>query len=114
MKYIILESRPQLGWGGRTVIRQKFGQTDVKTVIGGLINIVSYSDSRLHAAGDLLHFIFRDRYVEWAAARGGVCVCEGGQCMFFKFCMYSKWFNFKAYTLQRYSDKKSHFFYSTG
>ena len=26
----------------------------------------------LHAAGDLLHFIFCDRYVEWAAARGGV------------------------------------------
>ena len=47
----------------------------------------------LHAAGDLLHFIFCDRYVEWAAARGGVGR-GGGQCTFFKFCLYSKWFHF--------------------
>ena len=27
---------------------------------------------------DLLHFTFRDCYVGWAVARGGVCVCGGG------------------------------------
>ena len=32
----------------------------------------------LYAAGDLLHFISHDRYVELATARGGVCVCVGG------------------------------------
>ena len=32
----------------------------------------------LYAVEDLLHFL-RDRYVIWAAARGGVCVCVCGQ-----------------------------------
>ena len=32
----------------------------------------------LYAAGDLLHFIFRDIYVGWAVARGGVCLCVCG------------------------------------
>ena len=32
----------------------------------------------LYATGDLLHFIFLDIYVAWAAARGDVCVGEGG------------------------------------
>ena len=56
----------------------------------------------LYAAGDLLHFIFRDRYVGWAVVRGGmgwglssnsVCIADG--------------LIYKAYTLQRYSDTKS-------
>ena len=29
----------------------------------------------LYAAGDLLHFLFRDRYVGWAVVREDVCVC---------------------------------------
>ena len=34
----------------------------------------------LYAAGGLLHFIFRDICVGWAATRGGLCerVCVGG------------------------------------
>ena len=32
----------------------------------------------LYAAGDLLHSIFRDRYVGWAVARGDVCAWGGG------------------------------------
>ena len=41
----------------------------------------------LYAAGDLLHFIFRDIYVGWAVARGQfvcVCVCGGGAMGFLK------------------------------
>ena len=32
-----------------------------------------------------------------------------GQCTFFKFYLYSKWLHFKAYALQRYSDKNHKF-----
>ena len=52
------------------------------------------------AAGDLLHFIFRDRYVGWAVAMGR-CVRGVGLSS----NSYSKCLIYKAYTLQRYSDK---------
>ena len=58
----------------------------------------------LYAAGDLLHFIFSDRYVGWA--RGCVCWGGGDGISSNSVCIANGWI-YKAYTLQRYSDKKS-------
>ena len=65
--------------------------------------VYEYAGLSLYAAGDMLHFLFRDRYVRWAAARG-MCVCGGRQIDFYQI-MFILQMVYKAYTLQKYSNK---------
>ena len=56
---------------------------------------------------DLLHFTFRDCYVGWAVARGGVCMWGGGKGLSSNTACIANCLIYKAYTFQRYSDKIS-------
>ena len=58
----------------------------------------------LYAAGDLLHFIFMIDMLD-GRRRGEVCV-GGGNAVFSNSACTANGLIFKAYTLQRYSDKK--------
>ena len=61
-------------------------------------------------AGDLLHFL-RERYVGWAAARGGVCVWARGDGLSSNSVCIANSLIFKAYTLQDTVIKKHKFLF---